>query len=119
MRCENGDYFADVEAARGIAPPAKLPEALAATEDVATPGVTTIEALADLLGVDATATSKAMPVVVGDRLVLALVRGDDRLNEESSRPCSRRRTVRRRKTRFARPSGPVAARSAPSVSTSR
>ena len=82
MRCENGDYFADVEAARGIAPPAKLPEALAATEDVATPGVTTIEALADLLGVDATATSKAMPVVVGDRLVLALVRGDDRLNEE-------------------------------------
>jgi prolyl-tRNA synthetase len=82
MRCENGDYFADVEAARGIAPPAKLPEALAATEDVATPGVTTIEALADLLGIDATATSKALPVVVGDRLVLALVRGDDRLNEE-------------------------------------
>ena len=82
MRCENGDYFADVEAARGIAPAAKLPEARAATEDVATPGVTTIEALADLLGIDATATSKAMPVVVGDRLVLALVRGDDRLNEE-------------------------------------
>ena len=82
MRCEHGDYFADVEAARGIAPPAKLPEALAVTEDVATPGVTTIEALADLLGIDATATSKAMPVVVGERLVLALVRGDDRLNEE-------------------------------------
>jgi prolyl-tRNA synthetase len=82
MRCENGDYFADIEAARGVAPPARLPEPLAAPEDVATPGVATIEALADFLGIDATATSKAMPVVVGDRLVLALVRGDDRLNEE-------------------------------------
>jgi prolyl-tRNA synthetase len=82
MRCENEDYFADIEAARGIAPPAVFPEALDAREDVATPGVTTIEALAELLGIDATATSKALPVVVGDRLVLALVRGDDRLNEE-------------------------------------
>jgi prolyl-tRNA synthetase len=44
--------------------------------------VTTIEALAELLGIDEAATSKAMPVVVGDRLVLALVRGDDRLSEE-------------------------------------
>jgi prolyl-tRNA synthetase len=82
MRCENGDYFADVEAARGLAPPPTFPEPLATPEDVATPGVATIEALADLLGIDPTATSKAMPVVVGDRLVLALVRGDDRLNEE-------------------------------------
>jgi prolyl-tRNA synthetase len=48
-----------------------------------TPGVATIEALAELLGIDNTATSKAMPVVVGgDRVVLALVRGDDRLSEE-------------------------------------
>jgi len=40
----------------------------------------TIEELADLLGIDAAATSKAMPVVKDDgRVVLALVRGDDRL----------------------------------------
>jgi prolyl-tRNA synthetase len=82
MRCENGDYFADIEAARGIPRAPEFPEPLDTTEDVATPGVTTIEALAELLGVDAAATSKAMPVVVGDRLVLALVRGDDRLSEE-------------------------------------
>jgi len=82
MRCENGDYFADIEAGRGIAPRARLPEELDAPEDVATPGVATIEALADFLEIDASATSKAMPVVVGDRLVLALVRGDDRLSEE-------------------------------------
>ena len=82
MRCENGDYFADIEAARGVPRAPELPERLDAPEDVATPGVTTIEALAEQLGIDPAATSKAMPVVVGDRLVLALVRGDDRLSEE-------------------------------------
>jgi prolyl-tRNA synthetase len=82
IRCENGDYFADVEAARGIPRAPEFPESLPAPEKVETPGVATIEALAELLGIDAAATSKAMPVVVGERLVLALVRGDDRLSEE-------------------------------------
>jgi prolyl-tRNA synthetase len=82
MRCENGDYFADIEAARGIPRPPEFPEKLPEPEDIETPGVTTIEGLAETLGVDAAATSKAMPVVTGDRVVLALVRGDDRLSEE-------------------------------------
>ena len=82
MRCENGDYFADAEAARGTPPPAELPPPLDAPETVDTPGVTTIEAVAELLGVAESATSKALPVVTGDRLVLALVRGDDRLSPE-------------------------------------
>jgi prolyl-tRNA synthetase len=82
MRCENGDYFADVEAARGIPRPPDFPPALAAPEELATPGIATIEALAELLGIDSAATSKAMPVMVGDRLVLGLIRGDDRLSEE-------------------------------------
>jgi prolyl-tRNA synthetase len=82
MRCENGDYFADIEAARGVPRAPELPERLDAPQEIETPGVTTIEALAEHLGVDAAATSKAMPVVTGDRLVLALVRGDDRLSEE-------------------------------------
>jgi prolyl-tRNA synthetase len=82
MRCENGDYFADIEAARGVPRPPDFPDPLTAPEEIETPGVTTIEALAELLGIDSAATSKAMPVVVGDRLVLALVRGDDRLSEE-------------------------------------
>ena len=82
MRCENGDYFADIEAARGVARAADFPAALDAPEEVETPGVTTIEGLAEFLGIGAAATSKAMPVVTGDRLVLALVRGDDRLSEE-------------------------------------
>jgi prolyl-tRNA synthetase len=82
MRCENGDYFADIEAARGVPRAPEFPEPLAAPDEIETPDVTTIDALAELLGIDAAATSKAMPVVVGDRLVLALVRGDDRLSEE-------------------------------------
>jgi prolyl-tRNA synthetase len=82
MRCENGDYFADIEAARGSPRTPEFPAALPAPEEIQTPGVATIEELAELLAIDAAATSKAMPVVTGDRLVLALVRGDDRLSEE-------------------------------------
>ena len=82
MRCENGDYFADIEAARGIPRRPEFPERLDAPQEVETPNVTTIEGLAEFLGIDPAATSKAMPVVTGDRLVLALVRGDDRLSEE-------------------------------------
>jgi len=82
MRCENGDYFADIEAARGAPPPPDLPPALDTPEPVDTPGVGTIEELAAFLGIAESATSKALPVVTGDRLVLALVRGDDRLSPE-------------------------------------
>jgi prolyl-tRNA synthetase len=82
IRCENGDYFADIEAARGFPRVPDFPEPLAAPEEIETPGVATIEELAQLLGIDAAATSKAMPVVVGERVVLALIRGDDRLSEE-------------------------------------
>jgi prolyl-tRNA synthetase len=81
MRCENGDYFADAEAARGVALPAELPPPLDAPEVVDTPGVGTIEELAQFLGIAESSTSKALPVVTGDRLVLALVRGDDKLSE--------------------------------------
>ena len=81
MRCDNGDYFADAEAARGVAPPAELPEPLGAPEVVETPGVGTIDELVEFLSIAPSATSKALPVVTGDRLVLALVRGDDKLSE--------------------------------------
>lgn len=82
VRCENGDYAGDLEVAEAVPSAAVLPEPLDAPEEIETPGVTTIEGLADLLGIDRSATSKAMPVVKpDDTLVLALVRGDDRLSE--------------------------------------
>jgi prolyl-tRNA synthetase len=82
VTCENGDYAADLEIARGIPGAAIFPQRKDAPEKIETPGVTTIEALAEHLGIDVSATSKAMPVVTdGGRLVLGLVRGDDRLSE--------------------------------------
>jgi prolyl-tRNA synthetase len=82
VTCENGDYAADGDIAHAVPPPPVFPDALTAPEPVETPGVTTIDGLAEFLAVDATATSKAMPVVKEDgTLVLALVRGDDRLSE--------------------------------------
>jgi prolyl-tRNA synthetase len=81
--CENCDYAADREAARGVPRDPEFPERLAAPSEVETPGVATIEDLARLLDIDPAATSKAMPVVTNEgRLVLGLVRGDDQLSEE-------------------------------------
>jgi prolyl-tRNA synthetase len=82
VRCENGDYAGDLEVAQAVPRDAVFPPALEGPEEVETPGVETIEALARFLDIDETATSKAMPVVRPDgSLVLALVRGDDRLSE--------------------------------------
>jgi prolyl-tRNA synthetase len=82
VTCENGDYAADLEIAQGIPRAPDFPPSLDAPEEVETPGVATIEALAELLSVDAAATSKAMPHTKNDgTVVLALVRGDDRLEE--------------------------------------
>jgi prolyl-tRNA synthetase len=81
VTCENGDYAADLEIARGVPRRPEFPERLGAPSEVETPGVTTIEALAEQLDVDPAATSKAMPVVkeADGAVVLTLVRGDDRL----------------------------------------
>ena len=81
VMCENGDYAADLEIAGGVPSAPDFPDELAAPEEVETPDQRTIEAVSQFLGVDERATAKAMPVVTDDGLVLALVRGDDRLNE--------------------------------------
>jgi prolyl-tRNA synthetase len=82
VTCENGDYAADGDIAQAVPRIATFPEPLAAPVEIETPGVTTIEGLADFLAIDPAATSKAMPVTKPDgTVVLALVRGDDRLGE--------------------------------------
>jgi prolyl-tRNA synthetase len=82
VTCENGDFAADLEVAQGVPRDPEFPEPHESPKEVATPGVTTIEALAEMLGIDSAATSKAMPVVTMEgTLVLGLVRGDDRLSE--------------------------------------
>src|ERR671934_1263277 len=81
VTCENGDYAADLEIAGGVPSRPDFPEELPEPQEVETPGQRTIEAVSQFLGVDERATAKAMPVVADGRVVLALVRGDDRLNE--------------------------------------
>jgi prolyl-tRNA synthetase len=81
VRCENGDYAADIEAAHGIPSTADFPAALEAPEEVETPGMRTIDEVSTFLDMDPRATAKAMPVVADGKLVLALIRGDDRLDE--------------------------------------
>jgi prolyl-tRNA synthetase len=81
VTCENGDYAADLEIAEGRPSRPEFPEELPGPQEVETPEQRTIEDVSRFLGVDPRATAKAMPVVADGRVVLALVRGDDRLNE--------------------------------------
>jgi prolyl-tRNA synthetase len=76
-------YAANVEIATAEAQPVALPEGLAAPVESSTPGLTTVAAVAEELGVPAGALIKAYPVIVDDDrgLVLVLVRGDHRVND--------------------------------------
>ena len=82
VTCPTGDFAADLEVARAVPRPATFPDAIDAPQLVETPNVTTCEDLAGFLGIDVAATSKALPMTLPDgTVVLALVRGDDRLEE--------------------------------------
>jgi prolyl-tRNA synthetase len=81
VTCERGDYAADLEIAQGVPRGAEFPPPLDEPEEVETPNAATIQDVSKLLGVDEAATSKAMPVVADGKVVLGLVRGDDRLDE--------------------------------------
>jgi prolyl-tRNA synthetase len=75
-------YAANVEVASAESQPVQLPEPLPAPEDVPTPGMTTIDAVATALELAAGALLKAFPVVLPDgEFVQVVVRGDHRVNE--------------------------------------
>ena len=75
-------YAANVEVARAEPQPVVLPEGLAAPELVHTPGMTTIDAVVQALGMPAAALLKAFPVVLEDgEMKLVMLRGDHRVNE--------------------------------------
>ncbi len=73
-------YSANAEIASAQPSPARIAAHLAG--DLQTPGLTTIDAVAAHLGVDASALLKAFPIVTESRgLLLVLLRGDHRVNE--------------------------------------
>jgi prolyl-tRNA synthetase len=75
-------YAANVEVATADPQPVELPPPLDSPREVPTPGLTTVAAVSEALGVPAGAALKAIPVMVDGRgMVLTLVRGDHRLNE--------------------------------------
>jgi prolyl-tRNA synthetase len=79
--CDNCD-FADNQQIATVGKGDPAPEALLPMEEVETPDVTTIEALATFLDVPKSRTAKATFFVTGDdRFVVAIVRGDYDVNE--------------------------------------
>jgi prolyl-tRNA synthetase len=75
-------YAANVEVASADPQPVALPEPADAPEEVHTPGMKTIEAVAGHLQLPAGALLKAFPVVTDSRgMVMVVVRGDHRINE--------------------------------------
>jgi prolyl-tRNA synthetase len=76
-------YAANLEVASADAQPVELPAGGPEPQSVGTPGMTTIDAVAQHLSLPAGALLKAFPVVVDDDrgMVMVVVRGDHRVNE--------------------------------------
>lgn len=81
VRCEHGDYLADLEAATPREPEPAV-DALAAMEEVVTPGAVTIEAVSQQLGIEAASTLKCMLFEADARTIVVLVPGDREVNEK-------------------------------------
>jgi prolyl-tRNA synthetase len=80
LSCDKCDYAANVEKACST-PGAPAPFSAGDLEDVATPGVATIEEVSAFLKEPASRFIKTLIYVVDGRGIAALVRGDDQLSE--------------------------------------
>ncbi|WP_251897894.1 proline--tRNA ligase [Lactiplantibacillus paraplantarum] len=75
------DYAANLEMARSLYVPKKSHASLKDMEKIDTPGVGTIEDLADFLKVGADQLVKSILFIADDQPVMALVRGDHEVND--------------------------------------
>jgi prolyl-tRNA synthetase len=82
VRCENGDYLADTEAATPMAPEPSPPDQLEPLVEVDTPGAVTIDLMVRQMGVPAEATLKCILFDVEGRTVAVLVPGDREVGQE-------------------------------------
>ena len=78
---EKGTYAANLEMAKSIDTFKQEPEEAKELAKVATPGMDTIEKLADLLKVPSTRIVKSILYIADDQKVLVLIRGDKEINE--------------------------------------
>jgi prolyl-tRNA synthetase len=78
---EDGSYAANLEVARSLVPGAERVPGEAQIEEIHTPGVKTIDALAAFLQVDPGRLAKSVVYWGGDKPVLVLMMGNDALNE--------------------------------------
>lgn len=79
VRCENNDYAANLETARGAAPQVER-QPMGALEEVPTPNAETIEEVARQLNVPTSQTLKTMMYRVNDEVVMVVLRGDRTVN---------------------------------------
>ena len=79
--CPDSDYAANVELAEAVAPAGGRPAPSQAMQKVATPGKTSCEAVAELLGLPLHTSVKAIALMGPGGFVLLLLRGDHSLNE--------------------------------------
>lgn len=78
---ENGTYAANLEMAKSIDTFKQEAEEAKELAKVATPGMDTIEKLADFLKVPSTRIVKSILYIADDQKVLVLIRGDKEINE--------------------------------------
>lgn len=78
---EKGTYAANLEMAKSIDTFKQEPEEAKDLAKVATPGMDTIEKLADFLNVPSTRIVKSILYIADDQKVLVLIRGDKEINE--------------------------------------
>ena len=78
---EKGTYAANLEMAKSIDTFKQEPEEAKDLAKVATPGMDTIEKLADFLKVPSTRIVKSILYIADDQRVLVLIRGDKEINE--------------------------------------
>jgi len=79
--CPDSDYAANVELAEALAPAGGRAAPAQPMQKVPTPGRTTCEQVAELLGVPLANNVKAIALMADGKFVLLLLRGDHSLNE--------------------------------------
>ncbi|HLU35257.1 MAG TPA: proline--tRNA ligase [Thermomicrobiales bacterium] len=84
LLCPNGDYAANREVAEFRDEPESEDEMLP-LEEVETPNASTIQAVADYLGVQLNQTAKAVFFMAGEKFVFVVIRGDLDVNETKLR----------------------------------